>query len=206
MCTISASVGGAPSSAPLEKIRNSSSLLSVMMVARTSGIDRPVLPAGAVRQMVAIKRGRLEIGRVHAAAVERRVELGEAVVAQRQITAHEASAAVAADEILRAPGFPRAVAGGGGIDRHAVCVVVQLVRLPAEADRDVRTPARLRQQKRFDVHLVGAQDRLGDLIGRGGLRHSAPFFRLRRHADAAQLPPGQAGVIAHVQSVDRPAG
>jgi len=47
------------------------------------------------------------------------------------------------------------------------------------------------KHQRFHLHLIDAQDRLRNLIGRRGLGDDAHLLALRRHDDALQFPPGE---------------
>src|SRR5215217_9198788 len=148
----------------------------------------PVVPARPVREMITVERGSTEVRGILAAAIMRRVEGGEAAIAERQSAAHETSPAVAAGEIFRAPTLVAAI--GFRLDRDAVGVLAEAGHLPAKANGDVGSRARVLQLERLDVHLIGAEQRLGDLVGGGRGGDGATLLGLRRHRDAAKLPAG----------------
>ena len=159
------------------------------------------------RQMIAVERRR-RMGRDHAAAVVRCVELGEAVVAQRQRAAHGVRPPSAPTRycvrqvsLLRQVSFLREASrwppAGFGVNGHAGFIVLEPVHGPAEADIDVRTAARTLEQELLDVQLVGAQT-ARHLICRGRRRHGALLFGLGGHAKPRQLVAVQPGEVAHV--------
>ena len=184
-------VGGVPSSGALENARNSSSSLSEMMVQRPLRMDHPVVPARPVREVIAVERRRAKVCGVLPAAIVRRVERGEAVIAQRQRAAHEAAPAVAAGEILRAPALAAAV--GLRLDRDAVGVLLEAGHLPAEANGDVRA-ACARARAGTPRHTSG---------WRGAAARGSGRWRRRWRPRAACRPPTACGMRPSSQPVRR---
>ena len=111
---------------------------------------------------------------------------------------HHALPAVAAGEVGAAPGFTLAVALAHGVERDAVAIVGEIFHPPAEPHHDVRPRARMLEQKFFDIHLVGAMQRFGYLIGLGRGGDRPQLFGRRRHRQARQLPAAEAREIDHV--------
>ena len=131
-------------------------------------------------------------------AVMRRIELGEAVVAQRQRAAHEAAPAVAAGKILRAPGFARAPPVGSAstvTPSSSSCEpvtvqpkrMVMFGRVRACSSRNASTYIWLARSSGSGIWSVAAD--CGD---------RAPLVVLRRHRAGVQAPSRSAGVVAHV--------
>ncbi len=63
------------------------------------------------------------------------------------------------------------------LKRDAVGILREIRYLGTETQRDSVAPPRFVEQKGFDIHLVGAQHRLGELIEFVRTRHRARFLR-----------------------------
>jgi len=149
-------------------------------------------------QDAADERRRAQVRGDHAAAHVSLLQGIESAIAGTERPAHETLAAVAADHVADAPGFAHAVAAPFRLDYSPVRFHCKVVDLPAEAQRDIGPRACIVEQERLDIHLVRPQDRLGDLIGRGRCGDGAHLLRLRRHADARELPRVEAGEVGDV--------
>ena len=147
--------------------------------------------------------GHPQIGRYHRSA-EIGLPLGLlADVVDPEAAAHQALAAVAADQIAAAQGLAAAatasrfsaVMPSPWSDHDTHCQPKRPTMFGSFAD--------MIEHERCDLHLIAAQDRLRHLIGGRGIRHRALLLALGRHRDALQFPAVEAREVDDVGGMVR---
>jgi hypothetical protein len=112
--------------------------------------------------------------------------------------ADRAAAAVAADDVGCDMRLRRPVACARD-QRYAVLGFRQRVHAPPEPHCDMRPAAGLLEQQPFDVHLIDAMGRLGELIGRRPRSSQRDTLVARRRSAAGNLVGGEPGEIGDVE-------
>ncbi len=143
--------------------------------------------------------GNMHVGRdLRPVEICARTDRHGVAVAHAELVAHDALAAVAADDVARDDALAAAgldLLDLGGDPFRALGIVETL---PAEAHIDAGKRLDVPEEIVLDEHLVGAQQRFGHLIGGAGLGDVIHLLALGRHLEARELEAGEAREIADI--------
>ena len=168
-------------------------------VAAKEWIQRPVLPPEAMRRGAEVFRG-ADVGGDHGATEIGLVGVGGlARVGDRKLRAHDTARTVASGNVGTAQRLGPARVAINDLNRDPVGILRPRRASPAKSQRHIGARVQVLEHALFDVHLIAAQERFGNLVGFRGIRHGAHLFGFRGHGDAGDLPAIQTREIHHVR-------